>query len=297
MQHAYADINGIRMHYVTHGEGEPILFLHGFPEYWGVWKPLLAEFSKDHRVIAPDLRGYNLTSRPADVEQYRMQHLVGDLLALADHLGLRKLTVVSQDWGAFVGWSFLLRHPEYVRRFVTIDITHPALINRELRENPKQQQASQYMLSFNNPGTTAFLSAQDFAFWKQDIFETARKHGASLSEEDVADWVQAWRQPGSVDAALNYYRAARLGPPDGKGSPGGSNLLDDVPQEKWKVNCPVLVLWAEEERYLMPSGLEGLEQLVPDLTVQKISGATHWVTTEKPAQVIRHLRDFIARKG
>lgn len=297
MKHAYADVNGIRMHYVTHGAGDPILFLHGFPEYWGVWKPLLEEFSKDHLAIAPDLRGYNLSSRPTDVEQYRIQHLVEDLRALADHLGLDKLTVVAQDWGALVGWSLVLRHPGLVRRFVTVNVTHPALFDRDLRENPKQQQVSQYMLAFRAPGAEAQFLANDFASGRQVVFNDARQHGASLSAEDENEWLQAWRQPGAFEAALNYYRAARIGPPDGQGSPGGSNLLDDVPEARWKVNIPVLVLWGQSDPYLLESGLEGLGELVPDLTIQKFAGATHWVTLEKTAEVIQHLRGFIARKG
>src|SRR5437868_382040 len=179
MRHAYADINGIRMHYVTAGTGEPILFLHGFPEYWGVWKPLLAEFSKDYQVIAPDLRGYNETTRPKGDEQYRIQHLVADVRALADHLGLKKFTLVSQDWGALLGWSFAVRHPEYIRRFVTIDITHPALFSRDLRENAAQQKASEYMLAFRSPGFADQLSASDFAALRQTVFADARNGGAA----------------------------------------------------------------------------------------------------------------------
>ncbi len=295
MQHAYANINGIRMHYVTHGKGEPILFLHGFPEYWGIWKTFLAEFSKDHFVIAPDLRGYNLTSRPLEAEKYSMQHLVADVKALADHLGLQKLTVVSQDWGAFVGWSFVLRHPEYVRRFVSIGVTHPALFDRELRENPQQQQASQYMLFKREPNSSAAFIADDFAIWRKVIIEDTLQHSTTLTAEDVTEWVETWKHPGAIEAALHYYRATGIGPPDGKGSPGGSNLMDDLPKEKWKVNVPVLVLWGEHDPYLLPSGLRGLDQLVPDLTVHMIPGTTHWLALQKPALVTQHLREFLAR--
>jgi pimeloyl-ACP methyl ester carboxylesterase len=136
------------------------------------------------------------------VESYRIEHLVGDVRALVDHLGLSKLTVVCQDWGALVGWSFALRHPELIRRFVTVNITHPALFNRDLRENPKQQEASQYMLSFRTPGFDQHITADDFAFARQAIFEDARKHGASLSAEDEDEWLQALKQPGAVDAGL-----------------------------------------------------------------------------------------------
>lgn len=297
MQHAFADINGIRMHYVTDGAGEPLLFLHDFPEYWGVWKKYLAEFSKNYRVIAPDLRGYNQTSRPKGVENYRIQHLAGDIKGLADHLGLKKLTIVAQGWGAITAWNFALRHPEYIQRFITVNITHPALFNRDLRENPQQQQASQYMLLFRSPESTAMFEANDYAMAKQTTPDEIRKQPGALSDEDYAEWVQSWKQPGSFDAFFNYYRAAQIGPPAGPGNPGGSNLLDDIPQEKWKVNFPVLVLFGEKSPFLLDTGLVGLEQYVSDLTIKKIPDATHWVTMQQPALVMQHIRDFLSRKG
>jgi len=295
MKHEYAEINGIRMHYVTAGEGKPVILLHGFPEYWGVWKQVMAELSKDHRVIAPDLRGYNLTSKPEDVEQYRIQHLVEDVRALAEHLGLKKFSLLSQDWGALVGWSFALRHPEYLERFVVIDITHPALFNRDLRENPEQQQASQYMLALRSKAGEEMVTASDFAFVRTALFEDAKQHGAKLSDADIADFIDALKQPGAVTGGLNYYRAAKLGPPAG-GSPGGSNLLDDLKPEQHTMRVPTLVLWAEQDMYLLQSGLDGLEKLVPKLTLRKIPDATHWLSLEKPELVASATREFLARK-
>jgi pimeloyl-ACP methyl ester carboxylesterase len=296
MKHAYAEVNGIRMHYVAAGEGEPILFLHGFPEYWGVWKRVMSDLSKDFRVIAPDLRGYNRTSRPESEDAYRIQHLVADVRGLVDQLALKGVTLVCQDWGALLGWSYLLRHPDTVKRFVTINITHPALFNRDLRGNPRQQEASQYMLAFRAPGSDAALTANDFAFGRQAVFETARSRGAELDAEDINDWVEAWRQPGAFKAGLDYYRAARIGPPDGQGNPGGSNLIDGLTPEQLEVKAPVLVLWGDADPYLLQDGLVGLEQYVPDVTVRHFPDADHWVTLEKPKEVVRHLRDFIAAK-
>lgn len=296
LKHAYADVNGIRMHYVTAGQGEPVLLLHGFPEYWGVWKKVIADLAQDHHVIAPDLRGYNQTSRPAEVDAYHILQLVADVRGLVEHLGLKKLNVVSQDWGAFVGWSFLLRHPDMVKRFVSIDITHPALFNRELRENPEHQKASAYMLIFRSPAGEQVLTADDFAFGRAALFDDARKHGAQLTDEDLNEWVEAWSQPGAITAGLNYYRAARIGPPDGEGSPGGSNVVDDLKPEQLQVHVPVLILWAEGDEYLLPSGLTGIEQLVKHVTVKKVPGATHWLSLEKPGLVSQSVRDFVAGK-
>jgi pimeloyl-ACP methyl ester carboxylesterase len=296
MEHQYADLNGIRMHYVKHGAGEPILFLHGFPEYWGIWKKPMEELGKDHLVIAPDMRGYNLTSKPAEVEQYHIEHLVADIRALADHLKLKKFTLVSQDWGALVGWSFVLRHPEYVRRFVTINVTHPALFNRDLRENPAQQQASQYMLLFRSPQAEPFIMADDYAFGRQGVFGAARQLGAQLSAEDEAELIAAWKQPGAITGGLNYYRAAKLGPPDGQGGEGGSNLVDGLKPQQLQVHLPVLFIHGEKDPYLLPSGQQGLEQYVHHLALRRIPDADHWVTLEKPALLTQYLREFMREK-
>lgn len=297
MKHDYADVNGLRMHYVTAGAGEPILFLHGFPEFWGVWKRVMSDLSKDFRVIAPDLRGYNLTSRPERVEDYGIQHLVADVSGLLTHLGLKQVTVVCQDWGGLLGWSYLLRHPETVKRFVVTNITHPTLFSRDLRENPRQQEASQYMLAFRAPGSESALMANDFAFARQAVFADARSHGAELDEEDTNDWLEAWRQPGAFKAGLNYYRAARLGPPDGQGDPGGGNLVDGLTPEQLQVKAPVLILWGEKDPYLLQEGLIGLEGYVKDFTLKKFPDCGHFLTLERPKEVARAVRDFVAAKG
>ena len=294
MEHHIADINGLRMHYVTHGAGEPILFLHGFPEYWGVWKRQLVELGKDHLVIAPDLRGYNLTSKPEGVEAYRIQHLLEDVRALLEHLGQRKVHLVCQDWGALLGWAFLLHHPERVDHFVSINITHPALFDRELRDNPRQQLASQYMLLFRTPQAEPQIMGGDFAWPRQIVFDDARAHGALLTEEELAEWLAAWRQPGAITAALNYYRAARMGPPDAEGHPGGSNLLEGLAPEQYLVHAPVLLIHGELDGFLLPDGLRGLEKLVTRLTVKRLPDASHWVALEKPREVSQFIRAFLS---
>jgi len=297
IQHHYADLPEIRMHYVTAGEGEPILFLHGFPEYWGVWRGLIEDLSRDYRTIAPDLRGYNLTSRPEGVEAYRIERLVGDVKALLDHLGLQKIRLVAQDWGAILAWCFLLRHPEYVERFAVIDITHPHLFDEALRHDPAQQQASQYMLLLLTPAAEEQYLRDGFAVGREAVFEDARRHGADLPDELIAEWIAAWRQPGAMTAGLNWYRAAEMGPPDGKGSPGGSNLLErlGIGPDRYRVEIPVLVLWGEEDPHLLQSGLDRLHRYVPDLHIRKIPGATHWVTLEKTEIVARSLREHFRR--
>lgn len=293
MEHHYADINGIRMHYVTHGAGDPILFIHGFPEFWGVWKKELMDLGKEYFVIAPDMRGFNLSSKPAEVSAYHINHLVGDIRGLIEHLGLKKLHIVCQDWGALVGWSFLLRHREYVDHFTTINITHPALFDRELRHNPRQQLASQYMTVFRSPQAEGQIMSDDFAWLKQAVIADARSHGAMLSDEDVAEWHAAWKQPGAITAQLNYYRAAVMGPPDDTGYAGGSNLMEGLSPEQHVVQTPVLLIHGEQDTYLLPDGHRGLNELVPHLTIKRLPDATHWAAMEKPREVSQFIRAFL----
>lgn len=294
IDHRYAYVNDIRMHYAVAGNGTLVLFLHGFPEYWGVWKKMLVELSRDYLAVAPDQRGYNLSSRPEGVESYHIKHLVEDIRALVDHLGHKRFHLVTQDWGALVGWSFLLRYPSYVEKFVTINMTHPAIFDRLLRTHPEQQAASQYMLVFRSPQGEAMCMGDDFAFLKENLFKNLIENGR-ISQDAAEEHLAAMRQPGAITAGLNWYRASEVGPPDGQGSPGGSNLLDGLAPEALKVETPVLFLLGDKDPFLLPEGVDGLGEYVSDLTIKRIPGASHWVTLEEPALVLSHVREFLAR--
>src|SRR5215469_9213015 len=114
----YAEVNGIRLHYVEQGKGPLILFLHGFPEFWYEWKDLLPEFGKDHHAVAPDMRGYNLSDKPEKVEAYAVPTIVEDVRALADKLGGGKFVLVGHDWGGVIAWAFAAAHPEMLDKLV-----------------------------------------------------------------------------------------------------------------------------------------------------------------------------------
>ena len=160
-QHRYADVNGIRLHYVEEGSsgGRLMLFLHGFPEFWYEWHAQLAEFGRDFHAVAPDLRGYNLSSKPADVESYKTKHLVEDIRALAAALTPDPFTLVAHDWGGAVAWAFAIQHPRLLANHVILNSPHPAVFARELVANPKQQRASQYMRLIVSPEAETIVSA------------------------------------------------------------------------------------------------------------------------------------------
>jgi len=121
LKHEYSEVNGQRFHYVTAGKGKLIIFLHGFPEFWYEWKNQLAEFGRDYQAVAPDMRGYNLSSKPGEVEQYQVKYLVEDLRALAEKLGHKKFILVAHDWGGAVAWAFAMAHPDRLEKLVIIN--------------------------------------------------------------------------------------------------------------------------------------------------------------------------------
>ena len=283
VDHAYADVNGVRLHYATSGHGPLIVFLHGFPEFWYEWKNQLAEFGRDHTAVAPDMRGYNLSSKPSELSAYAMPALVEDVRALASDLlkstGGGKFTLVAHDWGGAIAWVFAAMHPELLDRLVIINAPHPTIFGRELRENPAQQQASQYMLLFRSPSAEATLSANNYA---------ALVAALGVTGDDKDAYLAAWSQPGALTGGLNYYRAARIGPPQPGDAPS------ELTAQPLIVRVPTLVIWGEKDMALLTGNLDGLDTYVPALTVRRIPDATHWVVREKSPEVNRMIREFLA---
>ncbi len=291
MRHDYANVNGIRLHYATSGEGQLIMFVHGFPEFWYAWKNQLTEFGRDHWAVAPDMRGYNLSAKPTDVDQYQVKVLVEDLRGLAEHLGHKKFILVGHDWGGAVAWAFALYHPDYLQQLIIINAPHPGVFERELRESPSQQKASEYMLMFRSPEAERILSENHYAFLVEAVLADGLKQGY-FTEEDRNAYLDAWSQPGALTGGLNYYRAARVGPPEREGGQVMANVTTDF--SSLTVKVPTLVIWGEKDPYLLTGNLEGLDRFVPDLTVRRIPDGSHWVIHEKPALINAYIRDFIA---
>ena len=290
-RHEYADVNGIRLHYVTAGEGKLILFAHGFPEFWYMWKDQLVEFGKDHQAVALDMRGYNLSSRPDDVDSYRIDLLIEDFRALAEHLGHKRFVLAGHDWGGIVAWQFANRHPEYLEKLIIINAPHPGVFARLFVGNPDQQAASQYMLFFRSPMAEQMLSADDYSILLGGIQGGA----AGLPEEDTQKYIEAWSQPGALTGGLNYYRAMPFEPPPmGESqSESATNFVDSIPRELLEVKVPTLVIWGEQDMALTIHNLDGLDEYVPDLTIKPVPGGSHWIVREQPELTNNLIRDFI----
>jgi len=280
--HETVEANGIRLHSARCGEGPLMLFLHGFPEYWAMWRPMLEHFgARGYCAVAPDLRGYNLSEKPAAVEAYRAKHLMADVLALAAHYTKDKFVLVAHDWGGAVAWGVAIAHPGRLAKLVMVNSPHPYIFWRELCNNPAQQKASEYMRFFRLPKAERVLSENGYARLLgsfSDLDEGARKA-----------LLEAWSQPGALTGGLNYYRASPMYPPSAE-DPGAKKL--QLKPEDFVVKVPTLVIWGERDTALLPGCIEGLDAVVPDLKLVRVPDATHWVARERTALVIREIEAF-----
>jgi pimeloyl-ACP methyl ester carboxylesterase len=305
IRHQTADAGEISIHYAEagpapgagapRGEAEPILFMHGFPQFWFLWRNQLADLGRDFHCVAPDLRGFNLSDKPAEPDAYRMRHLLADVDGLLEHLGWERFTLVGHDWGGIISWAWALKNPERLRRFVILDSPPPFTWNRDLRESAAQREAVAYMLQLSRPypEPEEMLASEDFDF----LFSMLERIGgdsAALGDEERAAYREAWSQPGALRGGVNYYRAARMGEQVAAGG---------VPEEyerkitAQRLEVPTQVIWGEDDPALLVHLTEGLERWVPDMRLAKLPGAGHWLPYERPAEVNRIIRDFIAETG
>ncbi len=288
-EHQYADINGLKLHYVKVGAGkQTILFLHGFPEFWYEWKNQLTKFGKNRTAVAYDQRGYNLSSKPEKVEDYAVSSIVSDIKAMFEMFGTtpaNKGILVAHDWGGVAAWAFAIRYPEYLDRLMIINAPHPGVFARELQSNPAQQKASAYMNFFRSPQAEAGLSANNYAQLQNAVFNAAARPEL-FTDEDRKMYLDAWSQPGALTGGLNWYRAAPR---------FDTNITAAAGLDSLNVNVPTLVIWGERDTALLTSNLEGLEKFVPQLTIKRIPDGTHWVIHEEPDLVNKYIHDFIGQ--
>ncbi len=289
-RHEQVDGAGVKLHCGVAGEaGRPLmLFLHGFPEFWAAWRVPMAHFAaRGWLCVAPDLRGYNLSDKPAAVEDYKAKHLVADVLALAAHYSpQRQFVLVAHDWGGAVAWAVAIGHAQRLAKLVMINSPHPYLFWRELCNNPAQQKASEYMNMFRLPKAERVLSEHGYARLLAAF--------AHLSPQWRAELVGAWSQPGALTGGLNFYRASPMYPATAD-DPGASKLRLEA--KDFVVRVPTLVLWGERDTALLTGLLDGLEECVPELKLVRVRDASHWIVHEKPELVCREMEAFVAGKS
>jgi pimeloyl-ACP methyl ester carboxylesterase len=266
-----------------------LVFLHGFPEAAFVWDTLLERFADRCRCIAPNLRGFERSSAPVEVEAYRTKHLGSDIAALIDALGGSVEALIAHDWGGAVAWNFAVQHPDKLKRLIIVNSPHPGTFLRELQHNPGQQAASAYMNFLCRPDAEALLAENDFArLWP--FFTNMGATGEWLTEEVKAQYRAVWRQ--GLTGGCNYYRASPLKPPT---AADRSVMQISFPPEFVTVRIPTTVVWGERDIALLPALLDGLDAFVPRLRIRRVPDATHWIIHERPElvaeEIERALRD------
>ncbi len=266
----FVDSGGVKIHCVTMGQGPVVILLHGFPDYWYTWRRQMPELAKSHKVVALDLRGYNESGHPEGVENYAMEKLVGDVLAVADHFEAERFTLVGHDWGGMIAWTTAMGKPERVERLVILNLPHPKSLTRELANNPAQQRASQYAVGFQKEGAEKVLLPAMLAAWVTDA-EARKQYVAAFGKS-------------SIEAMLNYYRANFPRPPFEK---------LEVP-EMPNVQCPVLMIHGLDDVALLPGALNDTWKWIDnELTLVTIPKAGHFVQQDAAERVTAIMNDWL----
>lgn len=295
MRFGFFDRGDVRLHVASAGDpAKPlVIFLHGFPEYWAAWQEVMLELAEDFHVVAPDQRGFNLSSKPVGEEAYRAKHLVADLAALADRISPgRPFILAGHDWGASIAYAYAFAHPCRLTHLVIANGVHPVCFQRAILEDAGQRRASQYFHKLRAAGAAERMVEDDFARTLKMI-EGFSKTGW-MTPEIAARYRAAWARPGAMQAMLHWYNSSPVIVPRPDEVVTDAPLLSMEP-DRAMVRMPHLVIWGEADEALRPACLEGLDRYAADLTVKKVAGAGHWILHEQPVEVAKTMRKFLER--
>jgi pimeloyl-ACP methyl ester carboxylesterase len=269
--HGYADSNGVKIHYASLGKGPLIVMIHGFPDYWYTWRDQMEALSDKYQCVAIDQRGYNLSDKPKGVENYKVQLLVGDVLAVIKSLGQEKAIIVGHDWGGMVAWQVALNFPQVTDKLIILNLPHPKGLMRELANNPAQQKASQYARNFQQPGAEKMLTPEAIAFWVKDP-EAKKKYIEAFKRSDL-------------EAMLNYYKANYPREP-----------YTEDPSPVVKTQMSVLMFHGLGDTALLSGALNNTwDWMGKDLTLVTIPGSSHFVQQDASELVSRTMKAWLGR--
>jgi pimeloyl-ACP methyl ester carboxylesterase len=267
-----------------------VILLHGFPESHRTWREVAPRLADSFYLVTPDQRGFAGSDRPPDVAAYKTDILVDDIFALADALGISQFSLVGHDWGGAISWAAALRGDPRLTRLAVINSPHPVIFQKSLIEDADQRAASQYINAFRTPG---FEKAVEAMGWRTFFDKSFSGHVdvSTIPEAEKQQYIADWSQPGGFTAMLNWYRAAKvIVPPPGVTVPLPDLLLRAFPA----VKVPTLVIWGMKDKALLPMQLDGLENLVEDLTVVRLPNAGHFAPWEAGEDVAAALEPFLA---
>lgn len=267
----------------TNSENETIIFLHGFPQYSGAWDAQLRFFQPYYRVVAPDLPGYNLSDKPDDVDFFSVQNLIAVMAELISKINNHdSVYLVAHDWGGALAWPLVAFYPQLVKKLIILNAAHPSTFTREILNNPVQQQKSAYIRDLIAEDSPEQMRKNNFAYLKAIVSQDIDR--LPFSDKQMDAHLTAWRQPKAIESMLNYYRKMPL---------HENKERNDAKIPNIRIERPTLILWGLDDSAFCPELLEGIEEYVPNLIVEKFAGASHWLHHEIADRVNASIKAFL----
>ena len=273
-----------------------MMFLHGFPQAWFVWEGLMQRFAGQYFCVAPDLRGFNLSSKPVGVKAYQAKHIVDDVLQLINHVSHEPITLVAHDWGGAIAWNIAVHHESVLKKLVAINSPHPVPFGRGLKPGGVQVAASTYMDWLATADSETALAANNYKLL-EGFFNGMGQAPATWFTDAVrsryhAMWAQQSNTPEhpsehSLTGSVNYYRATPLTPA------GVAKLGIEILESDWMVHVPTRVVWGEQDIALPVTLLDGIERCIPDLSIRRVPQGNHWLIDAHPNAVFAAINDFV----
>jgi len=274
--------NGITLNIVQAGpvDGELIILLHGFPEFWYGWRGQIDYLANEgYRVWAPDQRGYNLSDKPTDTASYKISELVADVIGLIHADGREQAHIIGHDWGAMVAWWTALLHPEAINKLGILNVPHPHVFEQTLRSDVRQLFKSWYAGMFQIPWLPERIVGAGNWRIMAEAMQKSGKRG-SFTDADMEKYREAWSKPAAMTSMMNWYRAYVQHRPE--------------PPADWRVRVPTLMIWGEKDRFLSARMAQPSIDLCDEGTLHTFDDATHWVQHDKADEVNALLSEFLA---
>jgi len=284
--HRHVDANGITLHYVRHGSGAPLVLLHGWPEFWYVWRKNVPVLAESFEVVAADLRGFGDSDKPGGPPEELLGNFVEDLRALADSLGLERFGVVSHDVGAYVAQGFARRYPERLSGLFFFNCPYPGIGRRWADADSVNE--IWYQTFNQQPWAASLVGANRKTcetYFRHFLDHWAHEPG--LFDEDLDIWVDNFMKPGNLQGGFNWYISTNKSRLD---------LIRNGPPDLPKIETPTRVRWGESDPILKVEWSDRLGDYFTDLDFSPMREAGHFVHYERPDLANREIVEFFSER-
>jgi pimeloyl-ACP methyl ester carboxylesterase len=279
--HKYIHANNLNFHYVEDGDynNELVILLHGFPEHWHSWRNQIPFLSRKYHVVAIDMRGYNLSDKPKDIKDYRLELLVNDVKEIIQELGYEKAHIIGHDWGGAVAWGFASMYPEMLNKLIILNSPHPIGMVKAMKTS-LQLLHSWYILFFQLPTIPELsLSINDYKMAAESLRKTSIYPEKTFNSEDIERYIESIKIPNALSSMINYYRAL---------------LRYGIGVRIRKVENKTLIIWGEKDTFLLKDVNQNIDQYVSDIKIEYIEDASHWVHRDQPQKVNNIIDEFLS---